>query len=149
MKRFLRTLLAGTLMAAPTLAQAQAAASLCDEAALTTDATFQNRVRQALIGACLTVPNEAVTLTGSSGVSIQLHLKRVQLCTQILDEPDNFKTIFAAAVATDANVGSDATLAGPLCGATAATIATQAASVTDAHITAAIGSAANAFFSFP
>jgi len=124
-----------------------AAASRNDSAVLSTDTTFQNRVRESLVATCFNISSEAVT--GLSGtMPIALHLKRANYCQTVLASPDSFKQIFADAVATDANVLADATQAGTVA-LTSANVAAQAALATDAHIDTAVSSQFNGFLTVP
>src|SRR5580692_11648523 len=95
-----------------------------DKQLLSSDPTFQNRVRESLLAACISIKNEAV--------SVAFHRERETFLIGVMSQPDVFKLLFAQTVATDANVIGDATVAGsvPL---TAGNVATQAALVTDAH----------------
>jgi hypothetical protein len=117
------------------------AASRSDQAILAADPTFINRVRQSLIAACISITNE-----GWSGGPI--HRQRAARAEAILNEPDNFKPIYAMSVATDANVISDATVVGTVV-LTAANSAAQAALVTDAHMDTAVSAQFNSFFDPP
>lgn len=111
-----------------------------DKALLSGDATFVNRVRQSLIAACVAIKNESAATA--------YHREREGLVVAVMNQPDSYKTLFAMAVATDANVIGDATQAGsvPLTGGN---VATQAVLVTDAHIDTAIASQFNSFIRTP
>ena len=114
------------------------AASLSDQAVLSTDPTFISRVRQSMIATCIAISSEAVS-TG-------YHYARARFVVEVMNNPDSFKGLFAGSVATDASVIDDATQGGTVI-LTAANIAAQAARVTDAHITNAISGQFNSFFS--
>ena len=111
-----------------------------DQQILASDVTFQNRVRQSLVSACASIKNEAVT--------VAFHREREVYLVAVINQPDLFKVLFANAVATNALVIGDATVAGatPL---TTGNVATQAVLVTDAHIDTAIASVFNSFFRTP
>ena len=129
------------------IAAALAAASRNDSAVLSTDTTFENRVRESLVATCFNISSEAIT--GLSGtMPVALHLKRANYCSLVLAAPDSFKQIFSDAVATDANVLSDATAAGTI-SLTTGNVAAQAALVTDAHIDTAVSSQFNGFLTVP
>lgn len=124
-----------------------AAASHNDSAVLSSDATFQNRVRQSLVSACVTVSTEAVTgLTGS--MPLDLHKRRVNFCALVLAAPDSFKTLFADTVAVNATVLNEATQNGTVA-ITSANVATQAALVLDNDMDAALSLDLNAFLILP
>lgn len=116
------------------------AASYNDQQFLAADATFQNRVRQSLIAACIAIKSE--------GGVVAFHRERETYVAAVMNGADNFKLIFAQAVAANVTVISDATQSGTviLSGANAAA---QAALVTDAHIDAAISGDFNSFFRTP
>jgi hypothetical protein len=116
------------------------AVSYNDKYLLSQDATFQNRVRTALIAACISIKNESL-LTN-------FHRERETYLVAVMNSPDSFKAIVAAGVATDASVISDATAAGTVA-LTSGNVAAQAALVTDAHIDTAIAGQFNAFFRTP
>jgi hypothetical protein len=116
------------------------AATYSDQQFLAADAVFQNRVRQSLIAACISIKNEAVTTA--------FHREREAYVVGVDNAPDSYKVIFAQSVATNASVISDATAAGTVA-LTSGNAATQAALVTDAHIDAAISSNFNSFFRTP
>jgi hypothetical protein len=111
-----------------------------DQQLLSSDATFQNRVRQSLLTACAAIKSEAVTTA--------FHRERETYVQGVMNAADSYKLIFAQAVATNSSVISDATVAGatPL---TSGNVATQAALVTDPHIDTAVSSLFNAFFRTP
>ena len=112
-----------------------------DKQILASDATFQNRVRQSMISACVAIKSESPTTT-------PFHRERETFIVLVMNQPDAYKILFTQAVATDANIIGDATQAGtvPL---TAGNVAAQAILVTDAHIDAAISSQFNTFFRTP
>jgi hypothetical protein len=112
-----------------------------DQQLLASDATFQNRVRQSLIAACAAIKSESPT-------TVAFHRERETYLQGIMNAPDTYKIIFAQAVATNASVIGDATVAGatPL---TSGNVAAQAALVTDPHIDAAISGLFNSFFRTP
>lgn len=112
------------------------AASHSDSYVLSTDSTFTNRVRAALIAAAIAIWNEAA--------NIAFHTQRVRYAAQIMNAPSNYAPLFASAVATDATCLSDATQAGTVA-LTSANVAAQAALVTDAHIDNAISGQFNSF----
>ena len=115
------------------------AATRLDQVNLAADPTFQNRVRQSMISAAISVSNE-----GWSGGLI--HQVRRQQCRTILNDTlDNLKIIYARAVATDATVIADATVGGTVA-VTGGNAAAQQALVTDAHIDNAISGQFNSFF---
>lgn len=116
------------------------AASRSDMYLLSQDATFQNRVRAAMISASVAIKNEAIT--------VSFHRERETYCVGILNSPDTYKALFAGTVATDSLVIADATAAGTVV-LTGGNAATQAALVTDAHIDSAISSQFNSFFRTP
>ena len=111
-----------------------------DQQLLASDATFQNRVRQSLLAACVSIKNEAVTTA--------FHREREAFLVGVTNSPDSYKVLVAQSVATNASVIGDATAAGtvPL---TSGNVATQAALVTDAHLDTAIASNFNSFFRTP
>jgi hypothetical protein len=115
-------------------------ATYSDKQILSTDPTYQNRVRQALVGAIISIKNE--------GTTVAYHRERETYGVQVMANPDNYKVIWAQAVSDDANVIGDATQGGTVV-LTAANVAAQAALVTDAHLDAAISSDFNTFFRTP
>jgi hypothetical protein len=135
-----KLLLAAALLLSPIAAEAQAAASHGDQALLSADPTFQNRVKESLAASCVAIANE--------GFAVVNHKKRADYCAGVLAAPDSFKVIFAVTVATDTNVIADATASGTL-PLTPANAAAQGALVSDAHIDAAISSEFNAFLLLP
>lgn len=116
------------------------AASYSDQQFLAADPTFQNRVRQSLINACIAIKNEAITTA--------FHRERETYVVQVMANPDSFKIIWAQAVATNTAVIADATQNGTVV-LTGTNAQTQAALVTDAHIDTAISSDFNSFFRTP
>lgn len=104
------------------------------------DTVFQGRVRAALISICVAIMNEAW--------STAFHRERSSYASQILNAPDSFVPIFASSVSTDSTVIGDATQAGTVA-LTTGNVATQAALVTDAHISSAISGQFNSFFRTP
>lgn len=116
------------------------AASYSDKQFLASDATFQNRVRQSLIAACVAIKAEAVTTA--------FHRERETFLVAVMNQPDTYKVLFAQSVANDASVISDATANGTVA-LTSGNVATQAALVTDAHIDAAVSGQFNSFFRTP
>ena len=116
------------------------AVSYNDKQLLAAEATFQARVKIALISACVSIKNE--------GNGVAFHRERETFLVGVMNSPDTYKPLVANAVANDASVISDATAAGTVA-LTGGNVATQAALVTDAHIDAAISSAFNSFFRTP
>ncbi len=116
------------------------AVSYNDKQLLAEDATFQNRVRQSLISACVSIKNEAVTTA--------FHRERETFLVAVMNSPDTYKLIVANAAANDSGVINDATSTGTVVLSTG-NIATQAALVTDAHMDTAIASQFNSFFRTP
>ena len=112
-----------------------------DKQLLSGDPTFQNRVRQAMIAACINIKSESPT-------TVPFHRERETFIVGVMSQPDVFKVLFAQSVATDASVIGDATVGGtvPL---TTGNVATQAALVTDPHIDTAIAGQFNAYFRTP
>jgi len=116
------------------------AASLSDMNILSTDVGFQGRVRASLVTDAVAVTTEAWT--------VPFHRERQTYAVQVLNAPDTYKLLFANSVATDASVIGDATQGGTVV-LTTGNVATQAALVTDGHITAAISAQFNSFFRTP
>jgi hypothetical protein len=115
------------------------AASFNDAAVLGANAPFVSRVQEALLSAAININSE--------GISVVNHGPRIQLVHQILQSPtslQNYATMFALSVATDATVIADATLGGTVV-LTAGNITAQEALVTDAHITNAVSGQFNAY----
>jgi hypothetical protein len=126
------------------------AASFADQDILSTNTTFQNRVRQALLATCTNISSESLTLVvnpapAAARTALALHDRRAAYAAAVQGNGDNYKVVWAEAVATDATVIADATTGGtvPL---TVGNIAAQQALVTDAHISVAISSQWNSFF---
>jgi hypothetical protein len=112
-----------------------------DQQLLANDPTFQNRVRQSLINACIANKGEATT--------VAFHRERETYCVAVLNNPDQFKAFTTMAVVANSAVIGDATVNGtvPL---TSGNVATQATLVTDPHIDATLsGANFNAFFRTP
>lgn len=116
------------------------AASLNDQAILSADPLFTNRVRQALVAASIAITNEAIT-----AASLPLHQRRAAYAASVVSNPTVFAPQWTIAVATDANVIGDATAAGTVV-LTSGNSATQQALVTDAHINTAVSAMFNSFF---
>lgn len=116
------------------------AVSYNDKQLLSQDATFQSRVKMALVAACIQIKSEAVTTA--------FHRERETFLTAVMNSPDTFKANAATGVATDALVIGDATAGGTVA-LTSGNVATQAALVTDAHIDTAISGQFNSFFRTP
>lgn len=112
-----------------------------DKQLLSSDVTFQNRVRQAMMAGCTAVKNE-------SPVTVPFHRERETYVVGIMNQPDVFKLLFAYACASDSLCIGDATVGGtvPL---TTGNVQAQAALVTDAHIDTALGANFNTFFRTP
>lgn len=110
-----------------------------DQQLLSGDPTFQNRVRQSLLKAAISIKNEG---------AVVFHRERETFVVSVMNSPDTYKLLVAQAVATDASCIGDATVSGatPL---TAGNVAAQAALVTDAHIDTAIAGQFNTFFRTP
>lgn len=119
---------------------ALAAASHSDSAVLSSDPSFQNRTRESLLAACISIANE--------GFAILNHKKRADFCAAVVLTPESYKVLFADMIATDTNVLADATQAGTVV-LTTGNVATQAALVTDAHMDAAVSSEFNTFLVLP
>ena len=119
---------------------ATASPNYSDQQLLASDSTFQNRVRQSLMKACSSIINE--------GWAVVFHRERQTFAVACMNAPDTFKLIVAQAVATDAGVIGDATVAGatPL---TSGNVAAQAALVTDGHMDTAVAANFNSFFRTP
>jgi hypothetical protein len=115
------------------------AASRNDMNLLSSDATFNSRVKMSLVLACVSISNEA------HGADWR---ERQTQVVNILNAPDSFKALFAMSVATDPVVIADATQAGTVV-ITPANVAAQAALVTDAHIDNVVSAQFNSYFSRP
>lgn len=116
------------------------AVSYSDKAMLGADVTFQARVKQALLTACVQIKNEAVTTA--------FHRERETYLIAIMNSPDAYKVLFSAAIANDGNIIGDATVGGTIV-LTSGNVGTQGALVTDAHLDAAISGMFNSFFRTP
>lgn len=112
-----------------------------DKQFLAADPTFINRVRQAMLTACLSIKNEAVTTA--------FHREREQFLVNVVNQPELYKVLFTNAVVNDAGVIGDATVAGTVPITSTSVALTQAVLVTDPHIDTAIASAFNSFFKTP
>ena len=117
------------------------AASYSDQQFLAADGVFQNRVRQSLITACISIGTESPT-------TVPFHRERATYAVAIINNPDGYKLLVAQSVATNAAVIGDATQGGTVV-LTAVNAAGQATLVTDAHIDAAISGEFNTFFRTP
>ena len=104
------------------------------------DATFQGRIRAALISLCLGASNEAWT--------VPFHRERQIFAVNVVNSPDAFVSNFASSVATDATVIADATQGGTVA-ITGANVATQQALITDAHLQAAVLAQINSYLKAP
>jgi hypothetical protein len=125
-------------------------ASFADQDILSTNTTFQNRVRQGLLTTCTNISAESLVLSANplpaaAQTALTLHNRRAAYAAAVQGNGDNYKIVWAEAVATDATVISDATQAGTVV-LTTANAAAQQALVTDAHISTAISSQFNSFF---
>lgn len=116
------------------------AVQFTDMDALRQDATFQSRIRAAMIQGCVTIGNEA----DSTGY----HRERVTYTAQVINSPDSFVPLFTNAIATDSGVINAATANGTIA-ITGANAAARAAVVTDVQISTALGNVFNAFFRRP
>lgn len=116
------------------------AATRSDMYILSQDATFQNRVRASMIAAAIAIKNESVATA--------FHRERETYAVAIMNQPDNYKPLFAGGAATDASVIGDATAGGTVA-LTTGNVATQQALCTDTHIDSAISSQFNVFFRTP
>jgi hypothetical protein len=117
------------------------AASYSDKQILSSDITFQNRVRQAMIAACVNIKSESPT-------TVPFHRERETFLVACMNAPDSYKVLFAMNVANDANVIADATQNGTVV-LTGTNVAAQAALVTDTHIDTAVSSEFNSYFRTP
>ena len=115
-------------------------ASYNDSYILSTDTTFQNRVRSALIHECVLIEKE--------GWDVPFHQERETFAAQAMNSPDTYKTIFANSIATDINVLDDATQGGTVV-LTPSNVAAQAALVADGDISNAVTAQFNTFFRTP
>jgi hypothetical protein len=116
--------------------------SLGDTGLLASDPIFISRVKAAMIQAAINI--------ASDGLTTGINPKRHAQVSQILNNPDWWKGLFAPAVATDATVGN--AVAGVLVAdthnnyLTSTNAAAQAALATDAQIANAVSAMFNAFF---
>jgi hypothetical protein len=145
MKRIAFALL-GLLIASPAMAQ-----SLNDQSVLSLDLIFTQRVRTAMISASINI--------SSDGLSAGINLKRHAQVQQIMINPDGWKGLFSAAIATQPTVIGPATASGtvvlkpmvctgqatPPCIETG-NVDTQQALVTDTVINTAVSAVYNSFF---
>jgi len=111
--------------------------SLADESLLATDATFQSRVRAAMLETALAVAFESPTTAN--------HQNRLGYAVVCMNNPDGQKLFLAGTVATDASVISDATVVGTVV-LILSNLAAQAALVTDAHIRTAVNGSWSVLF---
>ena|SRR6202521_4788291 len=119
------------------------AASRSDQYQLSQDPTFQNRVQESLLAACIAISNE--------GWAVPFHRERSTFGTEVLKAtgaPSSYVLWFSTTAATDTNVIADATQAGTVV-LTSGNRAAQAALVTDAHIDNAIAAEFNSFIREP
>lgn len=107
---------------------------------LSQEATFQNRVRAAMLVAAISITTEADSVTW--------HRERQTYAVSVINAPDTFKMLFANTVATDASVAGAATQAGTVA-LTTGNVPTQQALASDAQIDAAISGQFNSFFRRP
>ena len=124
------------------------AQSLNDEAVLSNDTNFYQRVRTSMIAAAIAI--------SSDGLSTGINIKRHAQVQQVMNSPDSWKGLFAAAVATQSGVINLATANGTValtpvvCSGTPVVCTgnadTQEALVTDAAINTAVAAAWNSFF---
>jgi len=112
------------------------ATSLNDQAVLSTDPGFIQRVRTAIIAAAIAISNEG---------AVTLHAQRDTVAVGVVSNPNYWQGVFAAAVATDATASGQATVGGTVV-LTAANVAVQAALITDLAITSAVSAQWNSFF---
>ena len=122
------------------------AASFSDSYQLAQDPTFQGRVGAALLTYCQVV--------GTEGWAVAFHRERAQFAVNIFNATLNAQSVnpyqiqFAHSVAADANVLADATVGGTIA-ITSVLAATQAALVTDVHISNAIAAQFNSYIRIP
>src|SRR5882762_3857394 len=95
---------------------------LTDQATLAVDATFKNRVQEAIITAAIAICSEAQSTAG--------HGQRAAFARSVLSNPIGYAAVMAMGVATDSAV---------------ATAAPLQASVTDAQINNAVSGHWNAY----
>ena len=117
------------------------AVQFTDMDALRLAPTFILRVRAAMVQGCVTIGNE-------SSDTVNFHKERVTYTAQVINNPDNFTALFAAAIATDAGVIGAATAAGTVA-ITGANAEARQAIVTDAQISTGLANVFNAFFRRP
>lgn len=121
--------------------------ALADSVLLATDPGFQGRVLAAVVALCESVPTEAVT-TGT----ISQHLAKQSFVARVMQNPSQWQTQFAFAVASDPNIVYAATYG--LNGAPAAPTLTtnnlvaQAASIHDADIVTSVAANFTAFYTY-
>lgn len=140
MRKLFAIVLFALTLAVPIRAQA-ATANFTDMSILATDTVFGNRVQASLTVFCWnTVLSESIT-----AATLPQHVARKNYCSQVLNNPTNYKAIFVNLAAANQTVANDATAGGTLVGMTGAQIATAAAAVLDGDISNAIAAAFNAF----
>jgi hypothetical protein len=136
------------LLASP----AASAQSLNDQSVLSLDTIFTQRVRTSMISAAINI--------SSDGLSTGINLKRHAQVQQIMINPDGWKSLFSAAIATQPTVIGPATASGtvvltpmvttcsgsPQVCNTTGNVDTQQALVTDTVINTAVASVFNSFF---
>lgn len=108
---------------------------------LSQDPTFENRVMAAAIQQCIVVGQE-------SPVTVPFHRERHAYCVLVMNNPLNYRNLFASSVSTDVGVIGDATQNSTV-SITSGNAATQAALVTDTHILGAIQGQLNTLFETP
>jgi len=116
------------------------AVSYSDKRILANNITFQDRVRQSLLSACVNIKSELTT--------VSFHRERETFLVAVMNSPEIYKVLFAMVVANDASVIGDATAAGTVALTTANADAQQAL-VTDVHMDTAVSAGFNAFFRTP
>ncbi len=116
------------------------AISYGDKKFLANDVSFQDRVRQSMVAACVAIKNEATTTS--------FHRERETYLVGIMNSPDTYKVLFATATANSSDVISDATGAGTVV-LTLTNVSTAGSQVTDAHLDTAISGLFNSFFRTP
>lgn len=111
-----------------------------DKQLLAADPTFQNRVRQSLLQACV--------LAKLEGYTVAFHRERETFIAAVVSQPDVYKLLFSIAAVSFTNVINDATVSGatPLTGGN---VAAQAALVQDSSIDLAVTGSFNMFFRTP
>lgn len=112
-----------------------------DKQLLAADLTFQNRVRQSLLAACVLAKLEDPR-------TVPFHRERETFIAAIVSQPDVYKVLFAIAAVSFTSVINDATVSGgtPL---TTGNVAAQAALVQDSNIDLAVTGSFNMFFRTP